>query len=63
MYQEFNKIYDNPEAYNFDPEKKTKFLIKDERLKNEGGVYPTHGYMFWNDVRPVSLLHHYLVAP
>ena len=33
MYQEFNKIYDNPKAYNFDPEKKTKFLIKDERLK------------------------------
>lgn len=60
-YNHFNDIYSHPKMYHFDPEKLKSTLITDRDFAPHLAINGNSlGYMFWNGVHPVSVVHRLL---
>lgn len=55
----FSHVYENPEAYGFDPDKRHLPYIHspDFILNKKERTSPATGYMFWDDVHPTADMH------
>lgn len=62
VYSIFERIYADPEKYNFSSEKKTKAYTKSDEFINSNGMSPAKGYMFWDDVHPSADMHALLAS-
>lgn len=53
---EFNELYNNPERYFFDREKRTEPYIKSQKfeINEKNHTSPGKKYMFWDDVHPTA---------
>ena len=57
-YSEFQDLYNNPEKYNLDKDKRNLSYIKSPDFKiNSNRTSPSTGYMFWDDIHPTADVH------
>lgn len=54
---DFNKVYNNPETYHFDPVKKVIPYVESPDFKPDAEVMSSCGSMFWDDIHPSAALH------
>lgn len=57
----FSRIYHDPTAYGFEPEKRSKaYTSSDEFIRTKDHTSPAPGFMFWDDVHPTARMHYNL---